>query len=49
MLVGEFYSHAQTERQKKLRQPTRAAEDVKKVTKGLQEPPQLIKWDDGEA
>ena len=38
---------AQTGRQKKLRHPTRPAEDVR-TTKGLQERTQLIELEDGE-
>ena len=34
---------------KKLRQPTRPAQDVKKLPKGLQEPTRPIGWDDGKA
>ena len=34
--------HAQDGRQKKLRHPTKPAEDVVKTTKGLQEQTQLI-------
>jgi hypothetical protein len=42
-------STAQARQQKKLRQPTRPVNDVTEVMKGLQEPTQLIKWDDDEA
>ena len=42
-------STAQVGRQKKPRQPTRPAEDVNKLTKGLQEPTQLTGWDDSKA
>ena len=39
---------AQARRQKKLRHPTRPAEDAVRTTKGLQERIQLFEWDDGE-
>ena len=41
-------SNAQVHRQKQFRHPTRPAEDVNKLAKGLQERTQLIEWDDGE-
>ena len=48
---AKAYSNVQLHRpgEQRNQQPTRPADDVTRVMKGLQGPTQLTEWDDGEA